>query len=752
MRYYQLAACTLLLCTATFSGCGKPSDAKTPVDYVNPYMGNISHMLQPTFPVTHLPNGMLKIRPERSDYTVDRIHGLEVAMPSYISTSPFRLSPWQAIAGEKLQPVYDYTWDNERVTPYSYRVWLEEPDAEVRFAVSYRSALCEIRFAAEKDSYLIIDAGDGAFSVQGNTVSGNVAIGGGVTQYLYLETDRNPQESGYLDNGSPCYAAAPEKLHTAVLRFSGNTAPIRVRYGISYISEEQAKRNLENEIEGFDLDLAAAKGRDAWNRTLSKIAVEGGTDNDKAVLYTSMYRTYNRMIEISEDGRYFSAFDGNVHADEGTPFYTDDWAWDTYKCVHPLRTLIDAKKESHMVASLLRMARQSPEGWLPTFPQVQGDSHCMNSNHGIIVIADALAKGLTGFDVQEAFDTARKTFLEETHAPWVRKPAGEYDRFYQEHGYFPALEPGEKETIPEIHNWERRQAVAVSLGASYDAWALARIARQLGLTEEHERFSEMAANYRKLYNAETGFFHPRNAHGEFIQPFDYKFAGGMGARDYYDENNAWTYRWDLQHDIEGLIHLMGGKEQFEANLDQIFREGLGRIRWDFWAQFPDHTGIVGQFCMGNEPSMHIPYLYNYIGAPWKTQKRVRSLMRQWFRNDPMGVPGDEDGGGLSAFAVFSSIGLYPVTPGTPCYNIGSPLFERITLTTDDGKQFEIRARGCSEENKYIQSAALNGEPLNRPWLTHNEIVGGGRLELVMGPRPNKSWGADPQQAPPTVKP
>lgn len=750
MKHHLFAACALLLCATSFSGCGTLPAKKEPVDYVNPYMGNISHMLQPTFPVTHLPNGMLKVRPERADYTVDRIHGLELAMPSYISTSPFRLSPWQGEADEKLHPVYDYTWDNERVTPYSYRVRLEEPDAEVRFAPSYRSALYEIRFETAAESRLILDAGEGTLTVEGNAVRGSVGIGNGTVQYLYLETDCKPHAAGSLDGGTLLPGEASGR--TVVLGFGAQAAPIRVRYGISYIDTEQAKRNLEREIEGFDLDALAAKGRAAWNRTLSKIEVEGGTDDDKAVLYTSLYRTYNRMIEISEEGRYFSAFDGRVHDDEGMPFYTDDWAWDTYKCVHPLRTLIDAQKESHMIASLVRMARQSPEGWLPTFPQVQGDPHGMNGNHGIIVIADALAKGLGGFDPHEAFDIARRTFLEETHAPWVRRPAGEYDCFYRQHGYFPALEPGEKETLPEIHDWERRQAVAVSLGASYDAWALARIAGHLGLDGERERFAAMAADYRKLYNARTGFFHPRNRHGDFIEPFDYKFAGGMGARDYYDENNAWTYRWDVQHDIDGLIGLMGGPKPFEANLDNMFREELGAIRWDFWDQFPDHTAIVGQFSMANEPSMHIPYLYNYVGAPWKTQKRVRSLMRQWFRNDLMGVPGDEDGGGLSAFAVFSSIGLYPVTPGTPFYNIGSPLFERTTLTTDTGKRFEILARGCSEENKYIRSATLDGRTLDRPWLSHAEIVGGGRLVLTMDSRPNKSWGAAPHQAPPTVKP
>src|SRR5699024_455857 len=212
-------------------------------------------------------------------------------------------------------------------------------------------------------------------------------------------------------------------------------------------------------------------------------------------------------------------------------------------------------------------------------------------------------------------------------------------------------------TIAEVNSFEKRQPVAVTLGTSYDLWCLAQLAKELGHEEDYRLFSEQSLNYRNLFNPETQFFHPKDSAGNFIEPFDYVFSGGQGARDYYGENNAWIYRWDVQHNIPDLIKLMGGKDSFAQSLDEMFRTPLGRSKYDFYAQLPDHTGNVGQFSMANEPSLHIPYLYNYAGQPWMTQKRVRKLIHEWFRNDLMGVPGDEDGGGLSSFVVFSQLGF-----------------------------------------------------------------------------------------------
>ena len=245
--------------------------------------------------------------------------------------------------------------------------------------------------------------------------------------------------------------------------------------------------------------------------------------------------------------------------------------------------------------------------------------------------------------------------------------------------------------------------------------------------------------------------HPKDKNGEFIKPFDYRFSGGLGARNYYGENNGWTYRWDVQHNVADLIDLMGGRKAFVDNLDATFAESMGRGKRTFYAQLPDQTGNVGQFSMANEPSLHIPYLYSYAGAPWKTQKRIKKLIHTWFRNDFMGVPGDEDGGGMSSFVVFSQLGFYPVTPGLPIYVIGSPFFEKSEVKLENGKTFTIIADNFSENNKYIQSATLNGKSWEKPWFTHKDLEKGGTLILKMGEKANKDWGSKPENAPPSLE-
>jgi predicted alpha-1,2-mannosidase len=269
---------------------------------------------------------------------------------------------------------------------------------------------------------------------------------------------------------------------------------------------------------------------------------------------------------------------------------------------------------------------------------------------------------------------------------------------------------------------------------------MAQIANELGLNDDYNFFIQRSLNYRNLFREDTGFYHPKDSSGNWIEPFDYIFDGGMGARDYYDENNGWTYIWQPYHAFQDLIAMMGGMERFDNKLDQLFTQGLGKSKWQYYSTLPDATGNVGQFVMGNEPSMHIPYLYNLAGKPWKTQKRVRMLMDTWFRNDLMGIPGDEDGGGLSAFFVFSAMGFYPVTPGIPEYQLGSPLFSKVRIRLENGKYFTIRAGSSSHEKLYIRSASLNGQLLAKPALTHQDIVSGGTLVLDMDRNPVHGWG------------
>lgn len=717
----------------------------SPIEYVNPYIGNISQLLVPTYPTIHLPNSMMRVYPERADFTGDRLGGLPLIVTGHRRSFSFNLSPFQGNEKE-LQPIIPLSYDQENLKPYRYQVYLDEQHVSVDFAPAKQSAVYNLSFEkGDAPAFIVFNSRNGELKWDGKSISGYQHVEAEESDtkvYLYAEVDKAPEKVGALSEGTiQTGKSEVDGINAAIaLQFPSQVGNVGIRYGVSFIDEEQARKNLEREIKGFDVDAIAKVARDAWNEALGKIEIKGGTDDDKQVFYTSLYRCFERPVCISEDGRYYSAYDGKVHDDEGSPFYVDDWIWDTYRGAHPLRSLLAADKEGYILNSYLLMAEQMGTNWMPTFPEVTGDSRRMNSNHGVAAIIDAYRKGVTHFDLAKAYDACRKAIEEKTLIPWSGKPAGWLDDFYKEHGYIPALRPGEKETVANVSIWEKRQPVAVTLGTAYDQWCLSQIAQELGKEEEANHYLKCSYNYRNLFNPETHFFHPKDKEGKFIYPLDYRYDGGLGARDYYDENNGYVYRWDVQHNIGDLVKLVGGNEAFSAALDSMFNTPMGMSKWQFYSFLPDHTGNVGMFSMANEPSMHVPYLYNYAGKPWLTQKRVRQLLNQWFRNDLMGVPGDEDGGGLASFVVFSQLGFYPVTPGMPCYNIGSPVFSHIKIKLSNGSVFEIKANNASTENKYIQSAKLNGKELNQPWFNHDDMANGGLLELEMGPKANKNWG------------
>ena len=725
-----------------------------PVDYVNTYMGNISHLLVPTYPTIHMPNSMLRVYPERDDFTSDQLNGLPIVVTSHRGSSAFKLSPVQVASETELKMVHKFSYDNEEIKPYGYEVLLDEEEIEVKYAISHQSAIYQFVYTNDKPTYLILSTMNGEVKVDGNSLYASQHLANGTQVFMYAETDVKPLKSGLLNKelGINVNEKSNKSGASAIGFYFGDKAlTVNLRYGISFISGEQAKKNLNREINDFDVKLLAQKGRAEWNKVLNKIVIKGENEDDKNVFYTSLYRTFERPVNISEDGRYFSAFDGEIHEDGGIPFYTDDWIWDSYRAAHPLRVLIDTDKHSDIINSFLRMADQMENHWMPTFPEITGDSRRMNSNHGVTLIADALAKGITTFDLDKAYDACKRAIEDKTLAPWSGDPAGWIDDFYKKNGYIPALKEGEKETVAEVHRFEKRQPIAVTLGTAYDEWCLAQVAGALGKKEDKAHFLKNSFNYRNLFNKQTKFFHPKDKEGNFIEPFDYKFSGGQGARDYYGENNAWIYRWDVQHNIGDLVDMMGGKESFDNNLDSMFREPLGRSKFDFYAQLPDHTGNVGQFSMANEPSLHIPYLYNYAGKPWKTQKRIHELINQWFRNDLMGVPGDEDGGGLSSYVVFSMMGFYPVTPGMPMYVIGSPFFEESIVQLKNGKELKVITKNYSKKNKYIQSATINGQEWNKSWFAHDDIKDGAVIEFVMGDRANREWATKKESVPPSYE-
>lgn len=705
-------------------GCSKPME---PVDYVNPYIGNISHLLVPTFPMVHLPNSMLRVTPVRKEYTSTTMDGLPVLLVSHRNQTAFRIRPWSS---EQRSGIF--TYDYEKLCPYRWSVLLENIGCEVDFAPSEHCAIYSFDFQGNENHGISFT--DGEYSISGNKICGTKTLKG-ATVYFYGETSIPPFATSKLPDGG--------------VEMSFEDKGVELRYAVSFIDLGSAKASFEAELANESVESLAAKGRKIWNEKLSKAKVSGASKDEKSVFYTAIYRTYERPWSISENGRYYSAYDALVHEDQGHPFYVDDWYWDTYRAVHPWRTIVEPDMEQDMLASSVDAAMQKPtDKWLPMFLLPLGDGHSMNANHGIATIADALSKGLDGFDVEAAYQMSKNALLDKTLTPWSDSRACSLDEFYWKEGYFPALAVGQKESVPEVSSFEKRQPIAVTLGTSYDCWCLAQIADRLGKTEDRDYFLNASTFYRNVFNPQTKFFHPKDASGKFIEPFNYLWSGGVGFREAYDENNAWIYRWDVQHDIADLRTLLGGPKAMAEKLDSLFRTPMDRSKHECYAKSPDHSALVGLFSMGNEPCFHIPYLYCYAGEPWKTQKMTRTLLNEWYRNDLMGIPGDEDGGGMSAFVMFSMLGFYPVTPGLPMYVITSPVFEKSTLELKDGKTFTVECENFGSDKQYIQRASLNGKPLDKCWINHSDIVQGGILKLTMGRYPS-SWGSE--NCPPSNK-
>lgn len=704
--------------------------ASAQVEYVDAAIGGQGFMLEPTRPTVSLPNSLVRVYPVRKDQLDDQISSFPLTIISHRLGELFWLMP----AGSTNAWNKPMTYDQEVETPYYYSARFDDALIRTEFTPAARAGYFRFTFPSGHALLLLANRTAGELSSSG---SGS---------FSGVERFNNMQAFFYGEFSVPVQIQASGNHRRLTITAADGQKVLEFRYGISFISQAQAKKNLQQEIPSWNFDQVKSAARARWNEVLGQIQIEGGTLAQQRVFYTSLYRCYERMVNITEDGQYYSAFDHQVHQDL-RPFYVDNWLWDTYRALEPLHTLLNPEMEADKLQSYVRMYQQS--GWLPCFAVLWGNHACMTGNHAAPWMADAWAKGVTNFDLATAYAGLKKNSLEGTWLPWRKGPKTPLDDFLAEHGYLPALKPGESETVAEVHASERRQAISVTEAQSYDDWCTAQLARDLGADADYQLFLKRAANYQNIFRVDKGHVWPKAADGKWIEPYEPGFSGGQGGRDYTTENNGYTYDWDVQHDLQGLIGLMGGRKEAEAKLDQLFRQSLGRSKYEFWAKFPDASGLVGQFSMGNEPSLHIPYLYNYLGAPWKTQKRVRMLLDTWFTDTSLGMPGDEDGGGMSAFVVFSMLGFYPATPGVPIYDLTSPVFDRITIHLHNGKTITIVCKNNSKDNKYIQTIRLNGQPLDQVWFHHADIANGGTLELQMGDTPNEKLGADPATFPPS---
>jgi predicted alpha-1,2-mannosidase len=723
--WHWLGLAVVLLVAAI--GCGPK--ARAPLDYVDPNMGGIGYLLQPAHPHVQMPHGLARLAPVtaplvKDRYLADKLYGFRAGVSTIMpTTGALEKDP------ARFASLYDH--DLEKVTPYSYETLLESYDVKVEYAPTATGAYYRFTFPKDTDPHVV-------FSMTRNPEvevrAPNVVAGGEDPPF-------GPRVYYYAVFSQPFVAHRTwkEESSGAAVDFARRGEPLQidVKVGFSLIGAEQARANLEREMPGWNLDSVRARAREAWEREFAKVEVKGGTQEQRAIFYSALYRVMGRPANLVEGDKYYSGADRQVHPSEGHGFYTVGNLWGSYRSLHPLQLLLDPGRQLDFVRSYIKVYEQS--GWMQGYGRAS-----MIGQHMTALIADTYCKGYREFDLGKAYEGLRKNRMEATMIPWRRGPATALDRVYYEKGFFPALRPGEKETIAEVDGFERRQSVSVTLEAAYDDWCLAQLAKELGKQSDYEYFLARSRNYRNVFDERIGFMAPKTADGKWIEPFDPKWSGGQGGRDYFTEMNSWIYTWHVQQDVEDLIRLMGGRDKFSAKLDQLFSEQYKGFeegaKFVFLRQFPDQTGLMGQYAHGNEPSFHIPYLYNYSGEPWKTQRKVREIMHVWYRAHPLGFSGDEDDGELSSWYVLSAMGFYPVCPGKPVYDIGSPIFEEVKLHLGNGKTFRVLARNVSAVNKYIQSAEMNGKPLHKPWFEHKDLSGGGTLILEMGARPNKAWG------------
>ena len=751
---------------------------KTPVDYVDPLIGSApsqtvtarkhseagSELRGQIAPAIGQPHAMTTWTPQT------RATETKCVAPYYYQDtkiSGFRGTHWlngscvqdygsltiMPLSGPLVLPVEargsTFRHETEQVTPAYYRVRLDTYAIQAELSAHTRAGLLQFTYEKGGESTLLIepnsDEGQGWIRVnpERNEIvgynpvhriyqgSGQLA---GFSGYFVVQFDRPITTFGAWTNDAPAegsrQAGKPDLKAAVGAYVRWQLAPgevVRARVGTSFVSEAGARQNLLKEIPHWNMTRVRQQTETAWNDELSRLQASG-SEADKTLFYTALYHAnLTPRIASDVDGAYPGfADDSTVHYASGFDYYDDFSMWDTFRACQPLQTLLNPQRSGEMVQSLVRKAEQG--GWMPIFPCWNSYTAAMVGDHAQSVIADAYVKGVRNFDVPSAYRYLRRNAFDVNADP-QSYASGQGRRAlasYLKYTYIPL----EDSVWQAFH---KREQVSRTLEYAYDDFCLAQLAKGLNHPDDARILNERALNYRSVLDPSTGYVRGRYADGRWITPFD-PFAL---RTSFITEGSPAQYTFFVPQDVPGLIRAVGGDNQFVAKLDTLF-EG-------------------GHYWHGNEPNNQIAYLYAYAGAPWKTQARVRQLIRDEYDRSPGGLSGNEDGGQMSAWLVFSMAGLYPVCPATPYYVLGSPALDAVTIQPrtaggKPGKPFTIQAQNNSAGNVYIQSATLNGQPFSRTYLTHADIQRGGVLRLLMGEQPNKAWGSLPADRIPAAFP
>jgi predicted alpha-1,2-mannosidase len=737
-------AALLLLVSGIFSFATLAQ--KSPADYVNTFIGTGGH--GHTYPGATMPFGMVQLSPDTRlegwdgcggyHYDDNYIYGFShthlngtgvpdlcdiLFMPTTGKTR------WNN--GSDVKPGYGshFQHSSENSEPGYYKVVLDDYKITAELTATTRVGMHCYTFPASNESNILVDLFHRDEVLESSIkVISNTQIEGlrrsrswAQNQYVYFVAEFSKPFLFYeiaVDNQTqPGITSAENKKNIKAI-FHFNTTKdekIYVKVGISAVNEKGAGLNLNTEIPDWDFDKVRNDAKSSWNNELSKIEVEGGTEQQKTIFYTALYHTMiNPNTNMDVDG-FYRGRDLNVHRDNSFTNYTVFSLWDTYRAFHPLMTIIDQKRTLDYIKTFLTQYEQG--GLLPVWELAGNETFCMIGYHSVPVIVDAYLKGIQGFDTEKAFEAMRKSATRDGNTGL---------KALDKNGY--------------ISTEDESESVSKTLEYSYDDWCIAQFAKSIGKNDEYKYFVKRGQNYKNMFDASTGFMRARSNGGWFnpFDPFEVNFN--------YTEANSWQYSFSPVQDVDGFIQLQGGKQNLAKKLDELFSASSktsGRDQSDI-------TGLIGQYAHGNEPSHHIAYLYPFTGQPWKTQKLVHQIMYTLYRNNPDGLSGNEDCGQMSAWAVMSAMGFYQVTPGTDEYIIGTPWFSKVTINLENGNKFVIKAKGISANNFYIQSATLNGMRYDASLLKHSDITNGGELNFTMGSKPNKKWGVGTGNEPKTA--
>lgn len=506
-----------------------------------------------------------------------------------------------------------------------------------------------------------------------------------------------------------------ERDTIGIFSVASTSQPLLVKVAISAVSVENARENLQQELPGWNFASVVSKANADWNRELSKIAIKTQDERAKRIFYTALYHTMIAPSVFSDVNGEYRGADGKTHKGDFTD-YTTFSLWDTYRAAFPLMTLIQPEMQRDLAETMLHIFKQ--QGKLPVWHLMGNETDCMVGNPGIPVLVDIALKG---------FNVDKKAVFEAVKASAMRDERGM--GLLKKYGYIPCDLDPEKETVAKGLEYALADA------------CIAKLAKQLGKTDDYKYFYKRSQSYRDFYfDKQTKFMRGVTSDHKFREPFD-PFST-VHRQDDYTEGNAWQYVWLVPHDVHGLVAAFGGEKPFVSKLDSLFI-----VNGDMGAEAsPDITGLIGQYAHGNEPSHHILYMYNYVGQPWKGADKIRYVLANLYHDDFDGLSGNEDVGQMSAWYILSSVGFYQVDPAGGRYVFGSPLFDEATLNVGNGKTFRVVAHNNSSENKYIQSAKLNGKPYTRSYIDFKDIVRGGTLEFVMGNKPSQ-FGVKPSDRP-----